>query len=156
MKLKLFLFFLIITFQVYSFDCVNLIGYKESSYIFCGRVIKMEIDDVNGELFISLENFRTYKNVLNDVNDTIVTIHSLQNSGGYNWKLGETYLVFVDHSFDKNLNVNMCSLTTRLKTSKGGYSNYSGEYLGFPTLDEVKNWRLNNCPERTKWEQNEY
>lgn len=113
----------------------------------------MEIDDKAGEIILLLEKYETYKNELDNINKSAVVIHSLVNVAGYcNWQLGETYLVFVDHSFDKNFNVNVCSLTTRLKTSKDGYSLYTGEYLGFPTLEDVKIWNLEN-PERKKWEQ---
>lgn len=153
MKIILFPFLLLFNILSFSYDCENFIGYKESSCVFCGRVIKMEIDDKAGEVIVSIEKYETYKNNLFNSNDSIVVIHSLKNVAGYNWQIGETYLVFVDHSFDKNLNVNMCSLTTKIKTSKGGYCNYTGEYLGFPSLQEVKDWKLNNCPERKKWEQ---
>jgi hypothetical protein len=120
-----FLFFASNVSEIFACDCAILTdpnlqvlvneGYTRASAVFSGKVIKIDKKPNNNFIKITFKVGKFWKRTLE--NEVVVTTTNSDEDCGYNFKVGEKYLVYAYGDKD-GLNADICNRTSLLKSNK--------------------------------------
>lgn len=141
-KILLFIF-LHLNFAIsssWACDCDTIFSYSNSVEVFIGYVEKIELKEQDNLKKITLNLKVSYKGKFKKKRPKTI-VYSIPNIYGYNhWEVGETFLVFVEKIENNQRIVNQCSITAPIHYE----TDYNGNYVGHPSLNEVKRWGFEN------------